>query len=120
MKPLKTDFRTHDRWLTFALVLGPLSALADLNVMYALVPESCVRGSKWMLHASAGVFFVLCVAGALIAWRIGSGFTPEGNVAERMVERTRWYALAGVVLCVFSALVIVAMEIPNVVLRSCD
>jgi hypothetical protein len=120
LKPLKTDFRGVDKWLTLAVFLGPVSALADLNVMYALVPESCIRGSKWMLHASAGLFFLLCAAGAFIAWRVGSRFEVTDPAPDRLAERTRWLALAGVVLCVFSALVIVAMEIPNVVLRSCD
>lgn len=119
-KSLKTDFRASDKWLTFTLCVGPVAALANQGVMYALVPESCVRGSKLMLHASTAAFLVLCAVGALIAWRIGARFVPTTPAPDRLVERTRWLALAGVVLCVFSALVIVAMEIPNLILRSCD
>jgi hypothetical protein len=120
LKSLKTDFRSQDKWLTFTAFVGPVAALTDLTVMYTLVPETCVRGSKMLLHVSAAVFFAACIAGALLARRIGSNFTPDGPVPDRMVERTRWLALAGVILCLFSALVIVAMEIPNVILRSCD
>jgi hypothetical protein len=119
-KSLKTDFRPLDRWLTFTAFLGPVAALTNLTVSYTLSFEACTRGSKALLHACAAGFFAACVVGALLAWRIGAGFTPDGPVPDRMVERTRWLALAGVILCIFSALVIVAMEIPNVILRSCD
>ena len=119
-KSLKTDFRPLDKWLTFTLVLGPLAALTNLTVSYTLVPESCERGSNALLHVSALAFFAACLGGALIAWRIGERFTPDGPVPDRMIERTRWLAVAGVVLCIFSALVILAMEIPNLILRSCD
>jgi hypothetical protein len=111
LKPLKTDFRPLDRWLTFTAFLGPVAALANLTVSYTLVPESCERGSKMLLHGSAAAFFASCVIGAAIAWRTGRRLP---------MERTRWLAMAGVILCLFSALVIVAMEIPNVILRSCD
>jgi hypothetical protein len=119
-KSLKTDFRPLDKWLTFTAFLGPIAALTNVTVSYTLSFETCERGSKAMLHACAAGFFAACVIGALLAWRIGTRFTPDGPVPDRMVERTRWLAMAGVILCVFSALVIVAMEIPNVILRSCD
>jgi hypothetical protein len=35
-------------------------------------------------------------------------------------ERTRWLAMVVIVLSLFAALSIIAMEIPNVILRSCD
>lgn len=112
LKPLKTDFRSQDRWLTVAFVLGPLAALTNLTVSYVLVPESCARGTKLWLHVSAAVFFAVCLAGALLAWRFANRFAGH--------ERTRWVALSGVILSLFSALVILAMEIPNLILRSCD
>lgn len=120
LKPLKTDFRPLDKWLTFTLLLGPVAALLNLSVSYILVPEACERGTKLALHLSALIFFASCLAGAFKASRIAARFVPEGPVPDRVIERTRWLAIAGVALCVFSALVILAMEIPNVILRSCD
>lgn len=116
-KSLKTDFRTHDRWLVFAFVLGPMSALTNLMVSYALVPETCVRGSKTMLHVSSASFFILALVGAFIAWRTRKQFAPE---VDDLHERTHWLANAAIVLAVGSALLIVAMEIPNLILGSCD
>jgi cytochrome bd-type quinol oxidase subunit 2 len=106
----KTDFRPRDRWLTYAFLVGPLAALTQLTVMYTLVPEACEQQSKMMLHASSLAFFILALTGAWIGWRD----RQAGN------ERTRWLAVAVILLSLGSALVIVALEIPNLILRSCD
>jgi hypothetical protein len=132
-RPLKTDFRAHDRWLVVALNLGPLAALTNLAVSYALAPETCIRDSKLLLHVSAGVFFVLALAAVFIARRAlvaGQRLTVDGNTgaagpstANRQPpteERTRWMANAAISLSIASAVLIVAMEIPNLILRSCD
>lgn len=117
-KSLKTDFRAHDKLLLIAFNLGPLSALSNLMVSYALVPESCVRGTKWMLHASSAAFFVVALLGALVAWRVEKKIgSPH---ADLLHERTRWLSTAAIILCISSAVLIVAMEIPNWILRSCD
>jgi hypothetical protein len=115
---LKTDFRTHDKWLVFALVLGPLAALGDLTVSYVLALESCTRGSKLILHASFATFLALTLVAAFIAWRTRAA---AGSPAEDALhERTHWLANAAIVLALGSALVVIAMEIPNLILRSCD
>jgi MFS family permease len=117
-KSFKTDFRTHDKWLTFAFVLGPMAALSNLFVSYTLVPESCMRGTKMMLHVTAAASFASCLAGAFLASRIGSRFVERDP--DLLHERTRWVAISATILCLASALIIVAMELPNVILRSCD
>jgi hypothetical protein len=115
---LKTDFRRHDRWLVVAMILGPLAALTNLTVSYVLMPESCMRGSKAILHATSATFFVLTLVAAAIAWRIRAAF---GSPAEDdLHERTHWMANASIVLALSSALLVIAMEIPNLILRSCD
>ncbi|HEX8408342.1 MAG TPA: hypothetical protein VF883_05725 [Thermoanaerobaculia bacterium] len=117
-KSLKTDFRTHDKWLVFAFALGPTSALSNLTLSYFLVPESCMRDSKLMLHISAASFLVLTVLAAYIAWRVREQIgAPD---ADALHERTRWLANSAIILAIASAVLIVAMEIPNVILRSCD
>jgi hypothetical protein len=114
----KTDFRARDRWLILAFCLGPLAVLTHLNVSYALVQESCARGSKTMLHLSAALFLLMALAGAGIGWPLYRRFADaEGELWQ---ERTRWVALVATVLSIASAIVIIAMEIPNVLLRSCD
>ena len=114
-RPLKTDFRASDRWLVVALNLGPLAALSNLAVSYALAPETCIRNSKLLLHVSAAVFFVLALTASFIAKRV----SPP-TASDVMQERTRWLANAAIGLSIASAVLIVAMEIPNLILRSCD
>jgi hypothetical protein len=107
----KTEFRPRDRWLLFAFILGPMSALTCLTVAYGLVPTACAHGSKAMLHACTAVFFVLALSAAAIAWR-------EFRSADE--ERARWFATVTMSLAISSAVMIVALEIPNWILRSCE
>ncbi|HEX9981796.1 MAG TPA: hypothetical protein VGF69_00900 [Thermoanaerobaculia bacterium] len=118
MSEQKTEFRTRDRWLLFAFALGPLSVLTHLTVAYALVPSACAGGSKLTLHLSALIFLLLAGVGALIGWRIYSRFAGDGT--ELWQERTRWLSVVVMALAVSSMVIIVAMEIPNLILRSCD
>jgi hypothetical protein len=110
----KTDFTTRDRWLLFAFTIGPIAALGDLLVSNALAPTACDQQSKMMLHISSAVFFIVALIGALIGQGIGS---RDRHAAD---ERTRWQSMIVIFLSIASALVIVAIEIPNVILRSCD
>jgi len=114
----KTQFHPRDRWLLLAFVLGPVSALLDQAVSYALVPESCLDGSKTMLHAVTVVFLLLAASGALIANTIRVRFARTGGLLWQ--ERTRWFATSAVILSVSSMVVIIAMEIPNWLLGSCQ
>ena len=117
-KPFKTDFRSHDRWLVVSFAAGPVSALANLTLSYFLTPESCQHGTKLWLHVSAAGFVLVSIASAVVARRIAAGF-PEVST-DPLVERTRWQSNAAVILSLASVLLIAAMEIPNLVLRSCD
>jgi hypothetical protein len=120
LRPIrKTDFQARDRWLMFAFALGPMAVLSHLFLSYSLVPSACAQGSKAMLHVSALGFFLVALIGASIGWHYHGRFAraDEGMLSQ---ERTRWLALTATILSIGSAVVIVAMEIPNVILRSCD
>jgi hypothetical protein len=118
MSEKTTEFHARDRWLMFGFALGPMAALTHLVVAYSLVPSACAQGSKTMLHASAAAFFVVALLGAFIGWRYHGSFAETEGVLWK--ERTRWLAYVVMILSLFSALLIVAMELPNVILRSCD
>jgi hypothetical protein len=117
-RALKTDFRAHDRWLVVALNLGPLAAVGNVIVSYALAPESCTQGSKLLLHLTSAVFFVLALGAVFMARRVG--MRMQTPAVDALHERMHWMVNAAVVLGLGSALVILAMEIPNLILRSCD
>lgn len=113
----KREFRERDRWLNFALILAPAAWLAHLNVSYMMVPQSCVDGSNLKRHIATGVCLALALAAAAIAWRIRGTVTHESVLSE---QRTKWVATFVVVLSLAMVLVIVAQEIPNIVMGSCD
>src|SRR4051794_13310906 len=111
----RTDFKSGDRVRLFALAIGPLAALTNLYVSDVLAPTSCEQGSKLLLHVCAGVFALLALTGSLIGRRdLGPA---AGNEAH---DPSRWLGVVAFYLSIGSALVILAMEIPNVILRSCD
>ncbi|HEX6087698.1 MAG TPA: hypothetical protein VF266_24410 [Thermoanaerobaculia bacterium] len=117
-RPLKTDFRGHDRWLVISFAAGPLAALTNLTVSYFLTPESCQQGTKVWLHASAALFIAVALGSALIARRIGTRFSATS--LDPLIERTRWQSMTAMILSLASVVVILGMEIPNLILRSCD
>jgi hypothetical protein len=82
-----------------------------------LAPTACQDGSKTMLHAVAATCFLVALGGAVIG-RAHRRFaaSPERGAGDR----AGWMALAAVWLSIGSAVAIVAMEIPNIILRSCD
>ncbi len=114
----KREFLPRERWLNFALILGPAAWLLHLNVSYILVPESCDDGTKMMLHAVTAACIVAALVAAAIAWRIraASAAEPESLSAARL----KWTATMVLVLSLAMVLVIVAQQIPNLILRSCD
>ena len=118
MSEHKTEFRSRDRWLMFAFALGPMSALTHLTVSYALVPEACARSSKAILHGSTAVFLLLALIAMSIGWHYRRAFRDAAGVLWQ--ERMHWLATVAMVLSVFSAVLILAMELANLILRSCD
>lgn len=104
----KSEFTGADRALLCGFVLGPAAALSNLLVGYTLVPTACANGSALMLHVSAASFFVLALVGAGL-----------GASARTGHERRHWLANVVIVLSIASAVIIVAMEVPNLILGSC-
>jgi O-antigen ligase len=107
----KSDFTRHDRWLFACGALASAAWMLHLTISYALVPESCGDGTKWMLHLATIICAPLTLVAAAIAWRVRSTL-HEG--------RRRWMAGMTAGLCVSMTILVLAQEIPNLILRSCD
>lgn len=115
----KTEFRPRDRWLNFALVLGPTAWMLHLGISYMLVSESCEHGTKLMLHGVTAACVALALIAAAIAWKIRAACLDDPAPAL-WKDRTRWLATMIVCLSLAMTLVILAQQIPNLLLRSCD
>ena len=107
--------------LSLGLTLGPVVALTHQQVVYSVNMWACGHG----LHAVMHVIPVVClmvVAGAVVSsyrnWvAVGRGLEDEdGGVATR----TRFLALLGMSISVFSAIVIVAQWLAIFVFEPCQ
>jgi hypothetical protein len=102
------------------LAAGPLAWAAQLEVNYVLSYVACETRTTWMLHVSTAVALVVVGLGAAAsrrALRASSTFTPAPDDAA--MGRTRTMAIGGLVLCAWFALVILATDVPALMLRPC-
>lgn len=118
-RPPRIERRDVLLWLAF--LAGPTAWALQLLTNYSLTATACALGGKTFLHLVSLVTFLVAVAGAFLAWvwwrKLPEGSTEFGDAEQ---SRARFMALAGVAICAFFALVIVAAEVPNWALRVCD
>jgi hypothetical protein len=120
----------HDRrrlaTLWAGLLAGPLVFLVVLQANYVLSYVSCEARQTWFLHGLtlAGVIAV-SVAGWR-SWTIGVGGAPmpssSGEPVGQRTSETRavWMAYAGAALSAWFVVAIASMDIPVLVLRTCQ
>jgi len=97
---------------------GPLAWAALLQTNYVLSYVACEQRHKWMLHVATFVALALTGAGGVCARRAMPSGENSGR-ADRAALRARDMAWAGLALSVWFALVILATEIPVLVLPPC-
>lgn len=113
--------RRRTQALSAGLFLGPFAWAMQLLTNYSLTPTVCINEQTWMLHLVSLAAVLTALGGALIArgaWtRLTSGSTLEGDARE---SGRRFLALGGIVLSLFFALVIFALELPTWWLDPCQ
>jgi len=105
------------------ILTGPLAWAALLQTNYVLSYVACEQRHTWMLHLSTFIALALVGAAAFGVWRAmpvidddeHASIDPEGT----RVLRRRFMALAGLAFCAWFAIVILATEIPVLVLQPC-
>ena len=114
--------RTVALWI--GLFAGPVLWFTVLEANYVLSYVACESRQKWFLHAVTLVAVAAVGAAGLLSWRSGPAENsehPAPPVTHATSEsRARWMSIAGVVLSLWFMLVILAMEIPILVLRACE
>lgn len=99
------------------LAAGPLAWAALLQTNYVLSYVACEQRHTWMLHLATAVALALVALGALAAWRARPA---DDEIASATAEaRARFMATGGLALCAGFALVILATELPVLILRPC-
>ena len=121
---------SHERWrlaaLWAGLLTGPFVWLALLEVNYVLAYVACETRSTWFMHLAVLVALLLVFGAGYAAWAASYGnmmadetLTPPLSDETRL-QRSRWMSLAGVASSAWFIVVILAMEVPLIVLRECQ
>jgi hypothetical protein len=115
-----------DRWtgifgLLYGTIGAPLSALYMQLSAYAGVQWSCGHHNPITVHVIPVTFLLLAVIALWLSWRdwsaVGREIRAEGAT---ITERTRFVALAGVILSAFSTVLILALWLPMIVFNPCQ
>jgi hypothetical protein len=105
------------------LLAGPLAWAALLQTNYTLSYVACEQQHTWMLHLATVLALAIVGAAAFAAWRAAPSLQVEEHANEdaagTSLQRRRFMALAGLALCAWFAIVILATEIPALVLHPC-
>jgi hypothetical protein len=112
--------------LWIGVLAGPLAWAALLETNYVLSYVACEQRHEWMLHMTTAIALTLIAGAAWLTWRASPAALhyegerePSTDPAETAVIRARFMAIGGLVLCAWFALVILATEIPVLVLKPC-
>jgi hypothetical protein len=108
------------------LLTGPVAWLSLLQFNYTASYVACETRSTWFMHGAVASAFVLVAVAGMVAWRARyTGLADEDTATYPMSDRTRiqrsnWMSLAGVAISGWFLVVILAMEIPLLVLKECQ
>jgi hypothetical protein len=121
----REDIGQFTRWpglmsLALGVLLGPIIALVNQQMIYAGDMYACGRNLRGALHIIPVLCLVVaigtCVA-AFINWRaVGKGLEDEH---DGVVARTRFLALLGITISAFSVLVILGQWLSIFVFPAC-
>ena len=97
---------------------GPLAWLLTLEVGYAISSWTCARDHHGVLHVVTALGVGLALAAGVVSWRswLALGTRPDDGPG---VPRQRFMAGVGLATSALFALVIIAAEVPVLVLRGC-
>lgn len=112
----------RDRLLWAAAATGPSAWFADLVVSYALAPGPGAREGDARLHLVSLASFLVAAAALAVAIRQMRAVPveKEEHTHDASLQRARLLAVAAVVLCAFSLVLIAGTEIPNWTLDAGD
>ena len=108
------------------LLTGPVVWLFLLQYNYALSYVACETRQTWFMHLGIVVALLAVISAGWFAW--GAGQASKGDADdtthplsdETRLRRTNWMSLTGIAISVFFVVVIIAMEVPLLVLKECQ
>src|SRR3954467_9828116 len=107
-----------DRTLWNAFLLPPVAALGAESLSYSLVHQSCLHQSKALLLGAKVLAAAACALAFAMARGVHIGLPSTGGTVA--TQRALFLAICGQVFGAFFFLVVLAMAIPDFLLRVCD
>ena len=105
-----------------ALLLAPLTALAQQSICLSLTEHACEQQTTVALHAVCAVSLLAILAMTVMAaadWRARPGVRPEHASDTARALRPRFIAASALLVGALSALVSLSMWMPVWVLGPC-
>lgn len=124
-RPEHDEIVRFTRWpgllrLTLGVVLGPIAALANEELIYVTNMWACGARTQWTMHFVPLVCLLVTVAAGFISWSdwvsVGRGLEEEEATVD---ARSRFLALAGMGISALSALIILAQWLAIFVFGAC-
>ena len=121
-RPASPDVRrTAALWV--GLLAGPVVWFTLLEANYVMSYVACETRHTWFLHVATLVSILAVAAAGWGSWRSGPAEDSEYPTApispDTKESRARWMSIGGVALSLWFIVVILAMEIPNILLATC-
>jgi hypothetical protein len=108
----------------FGILAGPAVWAALLETNYVLSYVACEQKHNWILYVPAVIGLAIIGLAALAAWRAApSGpdeSAPTADPRDTARVRARFMLVFALGFCAFFAFVVLATEIPAVVLHPCS
>ncbi|HTV03449.1 MAG TPA: hypothetical protein VMF13_23055 [Luteitalea sp.] len=118
-----------DRRDLFALwagvLTGPVATLTLLEVQYVLAHVACEARTRWFLHVATVVALLLVGGAGYAAWAASRDASPDDHAHtvpasfSTRLQQLRWMSLAGMATSAWFAIVILALEVPVLLLQEC-
>ena len=114
---LKSDVTISELWA--GVLVGPLAALIQLQVNYALVLWSCSHRSNWPLHLVSVLALLATIVAGFMAYRIWQRLSADED-GLGPPARTRLMTLVGILISILSSLVIIAQWLAVFIYDPCQ
>lgn len=106
--------------LALGVLLGPVVALTNQELIYAVDMWACGHGMRATIHIVPALCLIVAIGCVVTSYRnwqaVGAGVEEE---AATIAARTRFLAIMGVVISIFSSLVILAQWAAVFVFQPC-
>ncbi len=123
--PADHGIQAFARWpgllsLSLGVLLGPVIALTNQELIYAADTWTCGHGYRGTMHLIPLLCLAITIGAAITAyrdWRASGGGVEEEDAT--VDARTRFLAIMGIGISIFSSLVIIAQWAAIIVFNPC-